>query len=111
MGNKHIFRTNLNPVVLSLMCILSVTVLLSSPPFLIVVEFHCIITTLQHFLDCGKQNIAGREYSFRLQYICQILSKARNLQLHAEILPHLPTDMVQTAIIFTKALVLELNRL
>lgn len=43
--------------------------------------------------------------------VCQILSKARNVQLHAEILPHLPTDMVQTAIIFAKALVLELNRL
>lgn len=112
MGNKHIFKTNLNPVVLSLICILSVTVVLSSPPFPVaIVDFHSIITTLQHFLDCGKQNIEGREYSFRLQYICQILSKARNLQLHAEILPHLPTDMVQTAIIFAKALVLELNRL
>lgn len=111
MGNKHIFKTNLNPVVLSLIHILSVTALLSSAFPVVIVDFYCIITTLQHFLDYGKQNIAGREYSFRLQYICQILSKARNLQLHAEILPHLPTDMVQTAIIFAKALVLELNRL
>lgn len=66
MGNKHIFKTNLNPIVLSLMYVLSVTVLLSTPPFP-AVDFHCIITTLQHFLDCGKQNTAGREYRFRLQ--------------------------------------------
>lgn len=59
MGNQHIFKINLAAVMLSLMYIFSV--LLSSPPFPIVVDFHCIITTLQHFLDCGMQNTAGRE--------------------------------------------------
>lgn len=59
MGN-HIFKINLNAVMLSLMNVLSV--LLSSPPFPIaIVDFHCIITTLQQFLECGKQNTAGRE--------------------------------------------------
>lgn len=66
MGSKNIFKTHWNTVVLSVMCVLSMTVLLSSLSFRItIVDSHCTIITLQQFLDCGKQNFAGGEHSLR----------------------------------------------